>query len=192
MKMFKLILPVLLLIGCVSGVAAQSTTTATPALDLLVSTAEQFYALPSGQSFSYTFPEETLIQAASEALKRYESQVKALVRTYVNMDLSVSDPKVDFLPYKEGESNVRLSVKVGYGFIKLTVKGNGILKLENGLPMIEILDLDVPIISVPLDRVNAQLASYLNMYGIDLINRNVTLTKVETTEDSVVIEGLRK
>lgn len=198
MKMFKLILPVLLLVGCVggaffvNGVSAQSTTSATPAMDVLIATAEQFYNLPSGQPFSYTFPEETLNQAASEALKRYESEVKSLIRTYVNMDLSVSDPKVDFLPVKEGESNVKLSAKVGYGFVKLTVKANGILKLENGLPMIEILELDVPIVSVPLDRANAQVASYLNLYGVDLVNRNVTLTKIETTADSVIIEGQRK
>ena len=192
MKMFKMILPVLLLIGCVGAVSAQSTTSATPALDILVSTAEQFSALPSGQTFSYTFPEETLNQAASEALKRYESQVKSLIRTYVNMDLSVSDPKVDFLPFKEGESNVKLSLKVGYGFVKLTVKANGILTLENGLPTVEIQELDVPIISVPLDRANAQVAYYLNLYGVDLVNRNVALTKIETTDDSIIVEGQRK
>ena len=124
MKTFKQILPILLAAAflfagaAVPGAAAQS---ATPAMDILIQTVQQFEALPGGSPFSYTFPEETLNQAAAEALRKYESEIKALIRSYVQVDLSVSDPKIDFTPFRDGESNVHLSVKAGYGFLKLTV-----------------------------------------------------------------------
>lgn len=195
MKTFKQILPILLAAAflfagaAVPGAAAQS---ATPAMDILIQTVQQFEALPGGSPFSYTFPEETLNQAAEEALRKYESQIKALLRSYVQLDLSVSDPKVDFTPFRDGESNVHLSVKAGYGFLKLTVKAAGVLTLENGQPSFELLELDVPIISIPISDVNLAIANYFNMYGVNLIQNNVALTKIETTEDGVIIEGTRR
>lgn len=195
MKTFKQILPILLaaaflFVGAaVPGAAAQS---ATPAMDILIQTVQQFEALPGGSPFSYTFPEETLNQAAAEALRKYESEIKALIRSYVQVDLSVSDPKIDFTPFRDGESNVHLSVKAGYGFLKLTVKAAGALTLENGQPSFELLDLDVPIISIPISDVNLAIANYFNMYGVNLIQNNVALTKIETTEDGVIIEGTRR
>lgn len=195
MKTFKQILPIFLaaaflFVGsAVPGAAAQS---ATPAIDILIQTVQQFEALPGGSPFSYTFPEETLNQAAEEALRKYESQIKALLRSYVQLDLSVSDPKVDFTPFRDGESNVHLSVKAGYGFLKLTVKAAGVLTLENGQPSFELLELDVPIISIPISDVNLAIANYFNMYGVNLIQNNVALTKIETTEDGVIIEGTRR
>lgn len=195
MKTFKQILPILLAAAflfagaAVPGAAAQS---ATPAMDILIQTVQQFEALPGGSPFSYTFPEETLNQAAAEALRKYESEIKALIRSYVQVDLSVSDPKIDFTPFRDGESNVHLSVKVGYGFLKLTVKAAGALTLENGQPSFELLDLDVPIISIPISDVNLAIANYFNMYGVNLIQNNVALTKIETTEDGVIIEGTRR
>ena len=175
--------------AAVPGAAAQS---ATPAMDILIQTVQQFEALPGGSPFSYTFPEETLNQAAAEALRKYESEIKALIRSYVQVDLSVSDPKIDFTPFRDGESNVHLSVKAGYGFLKLTVKAAGALTLENGQPSFELLDLDVPIISIPISDVNLAIANYFNMYGVNLIQNNVALTKIETTEDGVIIEGTRR
>ena len=195
MKTFKQILPILLAAAflfagaAVPGAAAQS---ATPAIDILIQTVQQFEALPGGSPFSYTFPEETLNQAAAEALRKYESEIKALIRSYVQVDLSVSDPKIDFTPFRDGESNVHLSVKAGYGFLKLTVKAAGALTLENGQPSFELLDLDVPIISIPISDVNLAIANYFNMYGVNLIQNNVALTKIETTEDGVIIEGTRR
>ena len=195
MKTFKQILPIFLAAAflflgtAVPGAAAQS---ATPAIDILIQTVQQFEALPGGSPFSYTFPEETLNQAAEEALRKYEPQIKALLRSYVQLDLSVSDPKVDFTPFRDGESNVHLSVKAGYGFLKLTVKAAGVLTLENGQPSFELLDLDVPIISIPISDVNLAIANYFNMYGVNLIQNNVALTKIETTEDGVIIEGTRR
>ncbi|AOH44292.1 hypothetical protein BEQ56_12945 [Anaerolineaceae bacterium oral taxon 439] len=195
MKTFKQILPILLAAAflfagaAVPGAAAQS---ATPAMDILIQTVQQFEALPGGSPFSYTFPEETLNQAAAEALRKYESEIKALIRSYVQVDLSVSDPKIDFTPFRDGESNVHLSVKAGYGFLKLTVKAAGALTLENGQPSFELLDLDVPIISIPISDVNLAIANYFNMYGVNLIQNNVALTKIETTEDGVIIEGTRR
>ena len=195
MKTFKQILPILLAAAflfagaAVPGAAAQS---ATPAMDILIQTVQQFEALPGGSPFSYTFPEETLNQAAAEALRKYESEIKALIRSYVQVDLSVSDPKIDFTPFRDGESNVHLSVKAGYGFLKLTVKAAGALTLENGQPSFELLDFDVPIISIPISDVNLAIANYFNMYGVNLIQNNVALTKIETTEDSVIIEGTRR
>ncbi len=195
MKTFKQILPIFLAAAflflgtAVPGAAAQS---ATPAIDILIQTVQQFEALPGGSPFSYTFPEETLNQAAEEALRKYEPQIKALLRSYVQLDLSVSDPKVDFTPFRDGESNVHLSVKAGYGFLKLTVKAAGALTLENGQPSFELLDLDVPIISIPISDVNLAIANYFNMYGVNLIQNNVALTKIETTEDGVIIEGTRR
>lgn len=195
MKTFKQILPIFLaaaflFVGtAVPGAAAQS---ATPAIDILIQTVQQFEALPGGSPFSYTFPEETLNQAAEEALRKYEPQIKALLRSYVQLDLSVSDPKVDFTPFRDGESNVHLSVKAGYGFLKLTVKAAGVLTLENGQPSFELLELDVPIISIPISDVNLAIANYFNMYGVNLIQNNVALTKIETTEDGVIIEGTRR
>ncbi len=195
MKTFKQILPILLVAAflfagaAVPGAAAQS---ATPAMDILIQTVQQFEALPGGSPFSYTFPEETLNQAAAEALRKYESEIKALIRSYVQVDLSVSDPKIDFTPFRDGESNVHLSVKAGYGFLKLTVKAAGALTLENGQPSFELLDLDVPIISIPISDVNLAIANYFNMYGVNLIQNNVALTKIETTEDGVIIEGTRR
>lgn len=195
MKTFKQILPIFLaaaflFVGtAVPGAAAQS---ATPAIDILIQTVQQFEALPGGSPFSYTFPEETLNQAAAEALRKYESEIKALIRSYVQVDLSVSDPKIDFTPFRDGESNVHLSVKAGYGFLKLTVKAAGALTLENGQPSFELLDLDVPIISIPISDVNLAIANYFNMYGVNLIQNNVALTKIETTEDGVIIEGTRR
>lgn len=195
MKTFKQILPILLAAAflfagaAVPGAAAQS---ATPAMDILIQTVQQFEALPGGSPFSYTFPEETLNQAAAEALRKYESEIKALIRSYVQVDLSVSDPKIDFTPFLDGESNVHLSVKAGYGFLKLTVKAAGALTLENGQPSFELLDLDVPIISIPISDVNLAIANYFNMYGVNLIQNNVALTKIETTEDGVIIEGTRR
>ena len=195
MKTFKHILPILLAAAflfagaAVPGAAAQS---ATPAMDILIQTVQQFEALPGGSPFSYTFPEETLNQAAAEALRKYESEIKALIRSYVQVDLSVSDPKIDFTPFRDGESNVHLSVKAGYGFLKLTVKAAGALTLENGQPSFELLDLDVPIISIPISDVNLAIANYFNMYGVNLIQNNVALTKIETTEDGVIIEGTRR
>ena len=189
------ILPILLAAAflfagaAVPGAAAQS---ATPAMDILIQTVQQFEALPGGSPFSYTFPEETLNQAAAEALRKYESEIKALIRSYVQVDLSVSDPKIDFTPFRDGESNVHLSVKAGYGFLKLTVKAAGALTLENGQPSFELLDLDVPIISIPISDVNLAIANYFNMYGVNLIQNNVALTKIETTEDGVIIEGTRR
>ena len=73
MKTFKQILPILLAAAflfagaAVPGAAAQS---ATPAMDILIQTVQQFEALPGGSPFSYTFPEETLNQAAAEALRK--------------------------------------------------------------------------------------------------------------------------
>lgn len=195
MKTFKQILPILLAAAflfagaAVPGAAAQS---ATPAMDILIQTVQQFEALPGGSPFSYTFPEETLNQAAAEALRKYESEIKALIRSYVQVDLSVSDPKIDFTPFRDGESNVHLSVKAGYGFLKLTVKAAGVLTLENGQPSFELLELDVPIISIPISDVNLAIANYFNMYGVNLIQNNVALTKIETTEDGVIIEGTRR
>lgn len=195
MKTFKQILPILLVAAflfagaAVPGAAAQS---ATPAMDILIQTVQQFEALPGGSPFSYTFPEETLNQAVAEALRKYESEIKALIRSYVQVDLSVSDPKIDFTPFRDGESNVHLSVKAGYGFLKLTVKAAGALTLENGQPSFELLDLDVPIISIPISDVNLAIANYFNMYGVNLIQNNVALTKIETTEDGVIIEGTRR
>lgn len=195
MKTFKQILPILLAAAflfagaAVPGAAAQS---ATPAMDILIQTVQQFEALPGGSPFSYTFPEETLNQAAAEALRKYESEIKALIRSYVQVDLSVSDPKIDFTPFRDGESNVHFSVKAGYGFLKLTVKAAGALTLENGQPSFELLDLDVPIISIPISDVNLAIANYFNMYGVNLIQNNVALTKIETTEDGVIIEGTRR
>lgn len=195
MKTFKHILPILLAAAflfagaAVPGAAAQS---ATPAMDILIQTVQQFEALPGGSPFSYTFPEETLNQAAAEALRKYESEIKALIRSYVQVDLSVSDPKIDFTPFRDGESNVHLSVKAGYGFLKLTVKAAGALTLENGQPSFELLDLDVPIISIPISDVNLAIANYFNMYGVNLTQNNVALTKIETTEDGVIIEGTRR
>ena len=195
MKTFKQILPIFLaaaflFVGtAVPGAAAQS---ATPAIDILIQTVQQFEALPGGSPFSYTFPEETLNQAAEEALRKYEPQIKALLRSYVQLDLSVSDPKIDFTPFRDGESNVHLSVKAGYGFLKLTVKAAGVLTLENGQPSFELLELDVPIISIPISDVNLAIANYFNMYGVNLIQNNVALTKIETTEDGVIIEGTRR
>lgn len=195
MKTFKQILPILLAAAflfagaAVPGAAAQS---ATPAMDILIQTVQQFEALPGGSPFSYTFPEETLNQAAAEALRKYESEIKALIRSYVQVDLSVSDPKIDFTPFRDGESNVHLSVKAGYGFLKLTVKAAGALTLENGQPSFELLDLDVPIISIPISDINLAIANYFNMYGVNLIQNNVALTKIETTEDGVIIEGTRR
>lgn len=195
MKTFKQILPILLAAAflfagaAVPGAAAQS---ATPAMDILIQTVQQFEALPGGSPFSYTFPEETLNQAAAEALRKYESEIKALIRSYVQVDLSVSDPKIDFTPFRDGESNVHLSVKAGYGFLKLTVKAAGALTLENGQPSFELLDLDVPIISIPISDVNLAIANYFNMYGVNLIQNNVALTKIETTEEGVIIEGTRR
>lgn len=195
MKTFKQILPILLAAAflfagaAVPGAAAQS---ATPAMDILIQTVQQFEALPGGSPFSYTFPEETLNQAAAEALRKYESEIKALIRSYVQVDLSVSDPKIDFTPFRDGESNVHLSVKAGYGFLKLTVKAAGALTLENGQPSFELLDLDVPIISIPISDVNLAIANYFNMYGVNLLQNNVALTKIETTEDGVIIEGTRR
>ncbi len=195
MKTFKQILPILLVAAflfagaAVPGAAAQS---ATPAMDILIQTVQQFEALPGGSPFSYTFPEETLNQAAAEALRKYESEIKALIRSYVQVDLSVSDPKIDFTPFRDGESNVHLSVKAGYGFLKLTVKAAGALTLENGQPSFELLDLDVPIISIPMSDVNLAIANYFNRYGVNLIQNNVALTKIETTEDGVIIEGTRR
>lgn len=195
MKTFKQILPILLVAAflfagaAVPGAAAQS---ATPAMDILIQTVQQFEALPGGSPFSYTFPEETLNQAAAEALRKYESEIKALIRSYVQVDLSVSDPKIDFTPFRDGESNVHLSVKAGYGFLKLTVKAAGALTLENGQPSFELLDLDVPIISIPISDVNLAIANYFNMYGVNLIQNNVALTKIETTEEGVIIEGTRR
>ena len=195
MKTFKQILPILLAVAflfagaAVPGAAAQS---ATPAMDILIQTVQQFEALPGGSPFSYTFPEETLNQAAAEALRKYESEIKALIRSYVQVDLSVSDPKIDFTPFRDGESNVHLSVKAGYGFLKLTVKAAGALTLENGQPSFELLDLDVPIISIPISDVNLAIANYFNMYEVNLIQNNVALTKIETTEDGVIIEGTRR
>ncbi len=195
MKTFKQILPIFLAAAflflgtAVPGAAAQS---ATPAMDILIQTVQQFEALPGGSPFSYTFPEETLNQAAAEALRKYESEIKALIRSYVQVDLSVSDPKIDFTPFRDGESNVHLSVKAGYGFLKLTVKAAGALTLENGQPSFELLDLDVPIISIPISDVNLAIANYFNMYGVNLIQNNVALTKIETTEDGVIIEGTRR
>lgn len=195
MKTFKQILPILLAAAflfagaAVPGAAAQS---ATPAMDILIQTVQQFEALPGGSLFSYTFPEETLNQAAAEALRKYESEIRALIRSYVQVDLSVSDPKIDFTPFRDGESNVHLSVKAGYGFLKLTVKAAGALTLENGQPSFELLDLDVPIISIPISDVNLAIANYFNMYGVNLIQNNVALTKIETTEDGVIIEGTRR
>ena len=87
---------------------------------------------------------------------------------------------------------MHLSVKAGYGFLKLTVKAAGVLTLENGQPSFELLELDVPIISIPISDVNLAIANYFNMYGVNLIQNNVALTKIETTEDGVIIEGTRR
>lgn len=180
-----------LLFSGASAVNAQSTTSATPAIDVLLGVIREFEALPSGQSFSYTFPEDILNQAAEEAIKKYEKQLKSLLRSYTNMDLSVAKPKVDFKPVNGDDANVLLSIKAGYGFVKLTLKADGLLLLENGIPTIEVLKVDIPIVSVPLDKVNTQLGYYLNVYGLDYLKRNVTLTKVETTNDAIIVEGIR-
>lgn len=168
-----------------AGAAAQST-----AMNTLQAQLEALAAIPSGEPFALTFDEATLSQAAAEALKMYEPQVKAIIQQNGLPNLSLSDPKVDFMTWQDGAANLKLSIKVGKGFLKVTVKAEAQLSLVNGAIALNVLKLDVPVMSVEADTVNAQVASYLAMYNPTLAQL-VTLTRVETTDNAVIVEGTK-
>lgn len=186
MKLMMIAVVALTMTGVfMTGAAAQTTAMSTLSAQL-----EELNALPSGQAFTLTFDEATLSQAAAEALKTYEAQVKAIIKQYGLPELSMSDPKVDFMPWQDGAANVKLSVKVGKGFLKVTVKAEAQLSLVNGAVALNVTKLDVPVMSIEADTVNSQLAGYLAMYN-PVLAQLVTLSRVETTDNAVIVEGTK-
>ncbi len=189
MKMTKLMMIAVVAL-LAAGVFMTSAAAQSAAMNTLSAQLDGVGAVPSGQTFTLTLDEATLSQAAAEALKMYETEVKAVIKQSGAPDLSLSDPKVDFLTWKDGEANVKLSVKVGKGFLKVTVKADAQLSLVNGAVSFNVMKLDVPVMSIDVNTVNSQIAAYLGMYN-PLLSQIVTLTRIETMEDSVVIEGIK-
>ena len=72
----------------------------------------------------------------------------------------------------------------------MTVKADAQLSLVNGAVSFNVMKLDVPVMSIDVNTVNSQIAAYLGMYN-PLLSQIVTLTRMETMEDSVVIEGIK-
>jgi|GEM_PF-976718 hypothetical protein len=187
----SLILPVILLL-CMAFVGwhayspVNQYTSGGPAMDQLYAEAQRINDLPAGTPFTVTFSDDTLTQAAEEALSLYSADIKAALQKLASMEIDVAKPKVEF----NGDGTLKLSAKAGKGFLKVGASAIARINLINGIPEIQVEKVDVPLISISAETANSEIKNLTGQY-MNYLTSFCSLSKIEITDGQIAIEGIK-
>ena len=121
-------------------------------------------SLSSGTSFTLTLSDNVATAAAEEYLGKYMDTIKEAINEAIGMSLDISSPTVTF-----GEDTLTLNLKAGKGILKVNVSASANVVWEDNDLHVTVTELNVPIVSVPVETANSFIAGPLKNIITELL-----------------------
>lgn len=142
--------------------------------------------MPSGTAFSVSFSDADVTKAAAEYLTNEEATVNAMIRQYLNVSISVSDPKVTFTNGK-----IEISIKAGKGFLKVSAGAVAAVSWENGQVVVHTESVNVPIVKVEPAQVDGYIQPLLNSLMAQ-VSQSCEIQSLSITDGMATINAIKK
>lgn len=184
-KTHKVILPI---IAIFFGMFFGWSTTSAETIEKLTDQLRQVEALPSGTVFQLVLTDDDATSAAKEYLERYMEDIQTLIQQSAGIDLDVSDPQIEF-----DESHLIVSVRAGFGVLKVTVSASGSVTWdkESSTVKVDVKSVDIPVISVDPATVNSYIEGPINDFVRELM-RGYEIRNFEIRDDYAIVEAMKR
>ncbi len=160
-KPYTFILPIL---GVFFAIILGWSTVSAQTIEKLTNQLKEIEALPSGSAFTLSLTDDDATAAAGEYLGKYLETIQKAISDAVGVKLDISNPTVTF-----GEDQLTLEAKAGKGFLKFNVSAKATVVWENNELHVTVTELNVPIVSIPVDTANSFIAEPIKNVINDLL-----------------------
>ncbi len=160
-KSHTIILPIL---GVIFALMLGWNTVSAQTVEKLKQQFDEIAALPSGSSFTLTLSDDDATAAAEEYLGKYMDTIKEAINEAIGMSLDISSPTVTF-----GEDTLTLNLKAGKGILKVNVSASANVVWEDNDLHVTVTELNIPIVSVPVETANSFIAGPLKNIITELL-----------------------
>ncbi len=160
-KSHTIILPIL---GVIFALMLGWNTVSAQTVEKLTQQFNEIAALPSGSSFTLTLSDDDATAAAEEYLGKYMQTIQDAINEAIGMKLDISSPTVTF-----SEDTLTLGLKAGKSFLKFNVSAKATVVWENNDLHVTVTELNVPVVSVPVETANSFIAGPLKNIITELL-----------------------
>ncbi len=182
-KTRTIILPIL---GVFFALMLGVNTVSAQTIEKLTNQLKEIEALPSGSSFTLSLTDDDATAAAGEYLGKYEETIQNAISNAVGVKLDISNPTITF-----GEDQLTLAAKAGKGFLKVGVSATAAVVWENNELHVTVTELNVPIVSIPVDTANSFIAEPLKN-GINDLLKYYDVQSFKLSDGVAVLNAAKK
>ncbi len=182
-KTRTIILPIL---GVFFALFLGWSTMSAQTIEKLTNQLNEIGALPSGSSFTLSLTDDDATAAAEEYLGKNMETIQNAISNAVGVKLDISNPTVTF-----GEDQLTIEAKAGKGFLKLSVSAKATVVWDGNELHVTVTEVNVPIVSVPVDTANSFIAEPLKN-GINELLKYYDVQSFKLSDGVAVLNAVKK